>query len=367
MTKNRYIVLVSKNSLEIYSETQKKAVRVDFTPESVIDFEVINRSTLTQQIEAAIEAGKLTPGNILIILTNSVLFQKDFPIAEDKAPEQKFIENIPFENTASLKIPLTKTTERIIAANKDFYETVSDIFTKKNFVVNGTTLTPLLLELNTAESSQNLISQGLKKIDSIKGDMLTMKDKDDKKGKDEPKTDVEEVDESEDIADTSENDSKKKKITPRIIGLLVVFGILILVLFGLVFKMILFPEDINPPATPQSQTQLDEMTIEREETPTPAQADLRTITKSLTVEIQSIQQSATYSARIRDNLQKEGFQNISIVTDPDISSNQILFSDKVVPEVKNRVLDSIVSLIPTIGERTVSNASKDIVLMIGRF
>jgi len=367
MTKNRYIVIIDKSGIELYSEALKKGYKIDFLPNSIIDLEVISLDSLIQQISTVIETNKILPGSIVTILTSSVLFQKDFPISEDKKPINKFLDNIPFENLSSITIPITKTSERIIASNKDFYETIIDIFTKKGFEISGITLAPLLLGVTSAENAQSLIMQGLKKFESIKGDQFNQKDKNEKNESHNTEEENTQDNSEAESESTDEVTSSKKKITPRTVGLLTVFGVLILILLGLVLKIVLFPSEEILPNSSQNATQVEDTAPQLAISPTPnTPEDLSGITKSLTVKIQTVQQSATYAASIKEKFQNEGFQSITTSIEPDILSTQILFSNTVSLEVKNRVLDSISSSLPDITERTVSNTTNDITLSISQ-
>ncbi len=356
MIKNRYILLINKIGLEFYSDTQKRIHKIDFLPQSVYDLEVINESSLDQQISSVIETNKLVPGNILIVLTNSVLFQKEFKIEKDKKSIEDFINNIPFENTCSIIIPLTPTSERVVATNKDLYDSIKNIFVKKNFSVNGITLAALL-DKNVSENSQTIISLGLKKIDSIKNDVFDINKKTDSNSDD---LDTNSLD-----PDIEIETEKKKKITPRVIFLILVFIILILVLVGLVVKTVMYPT----PVTQQSPT-LDSSTNSTDEnfTPTPTDTSdsisINNLAKSLSFEIQTNQQNASSAARIREGLQKEGFENISVTVNNTTQTNLITFSNTLPSTVKNRVLDYVSSELSQLTERTVSEASNDILLII---
>lgn len=358
MTKNRYIVLVNKSSLELYSETLKKAYRIDFLPQSVYDLEIISEASLDQQITTVIETNKLLQGNILIILTSSVLFQKDFPINQDKKIKEDFLNNIPFENTCFISLPIQKTTERILVANKDLYESIKSTFTKKGFVVTGITLSPLL-ENTVSENSQTLFSIGLKKFESLKGDAFENKEEEKKK---DPETDTQET-EYEDVL----KPESKKKITPRVIMLISVFGILILILFGLVLKTFIFPsKPVSSTITPTPIEEPPSTAINPSPLPTSAQdqINLQLLLKATSIQIQSSSKNSSEAARIEEGLKKEGFQNITVSANNTIQSTQIIFSDKLSPIVKDKALNYISGQFTEITEKIASESSNDILLTI---
>ncbi len=359
MTKNCYILLVSKSSLELYSESLKKAYRIDFLPQSVYDLEIISEASLSQQITTVIESNKLLQGNILIILTNSVLFQKDFPLSQDKKIKEDFLDNIPFENTCFISIPIQKTSERILAANKDLYISIKNTFTKKGFITTGVTLSPLL-ENSTTENSQTLFSIGLKKFESLKGDAF-----DDKKEEEENKDP--ETDTTETEYDDETKPEGKKKVTPRVIMLISVFGILILILFGLVLKTFIFPsETTTSPITPTPIEEAQSTNISPSQIPTSTQdlANLQLLLKATSIQIQTSQKNSSEAAQIQEGLKKEGFQNITISINNTIQSNQIIFSDKLSPLVKDKTLTYISSQFAELTEKIASESSNDILLTI---
>jgi len=360
MTKNRYILLVSKSSLELYSESLKKAYRIDFLPQSVFDLEIISEASLSQQITTVIESNKLLQGNILIILTNSVLFQKDFPLSQDEKIKEDFLDNIPFENTCFISIPIQKTSERILAANKDLYISIKNTFTKKGFITTGVTLSPLL-ENSTTENFQTLFSIGLKKFESLKGDAFDDK-KEEEENKD-PETDTTETE----YGDDETKSEGKKKVTPRVIMLISVFGILILILFGLVLKTFIFPSETIPsPITPTPIEDAQSTNVSPSQIPTSTQdlANLQLLLKATSIQIQASQKNSSEAARIQEGLKKEGFQNITISINNTIQSNQIIFSDKLSPLVKDKTLTYISGQFAELTEKIASESSNDILLTI---
>ena len=359
MTKNRYILLVSKSSLELYSETLKKSYRIDFLPQSVYDLEVINEASLGQQITTTIETNKLLQGNILIILTSSVLFQKDFPLNQDKKIKEDFLDNIPFENTCFISLPIQKTSERILATNKDLYESIKNTFTKKGFIITGITLSPLL-ENSTTENSQTLFSIGLKKFESLKGDAFDSK-KEEEKDKD-PEVDTTETE----YADETKPEDKKK-ITPRVIMLISIFGILILVLFGLVIKTFILPsEDIPAPIIPTPGEDIQNTSTNPSPIPTSTQdlANLQLLLKATSVQIQTSQKNSSEAARIQEGLEKEGFQKITISVNNNVQSNQIIFSNTISPLVKDTALTYISNQFTEHTEKIASESSNDILIIL---
>lgn len=110
-----------------------------FERNAVSDMEVIDKDSLINSIWSLIQSNKIIPGNIIIILSDSVVFQKKLtPFQksaehQDKAFQeiytsremqeqeiQKFIENVPFEEVLAKVIGDT----RIVATSKELLETI---------------------------------------------------------------------------------------------------------------------------------------------------------------------------------------------------------------------------------------------------
>lgn len=131
------VTYLASNRLEFYALYLPAVLTYYFRPEEVFDLEVKNEGVFSFQIQSFIERNKLFPTTLIILLSESICFEKIFPEITSghlDIETQKYIENIPFENVSSKFYKMEKGT-RLIATNRDFYESVKNAFVKQGFLV----------------------------------------------------------------------------------------------------------------------------------------------------------------------------------------------------------------------------------------
>jgi len=132
------IIFLTRRELEYCDSSLSRIAKLGFVQTMVKDLEVLNKEQFDGQIKMFIQQNNIPLVNLVIVLSDSVLFEKDIPMsqnAQDSNQEddaQTFIDIIPFENTAS-KIYQFESGLRVIATNRDFYETVSTAFEAQGF------------------------------------------------------------------------------------------------------------------------------------------------------------------------------------------------------------------------------------------
>src|SRR3989344_5438747 len=130
MTKNIAIIFIHKDKFEYYDESQSKIFQFVFQPSVFQDLELVDREELYTQLKTFISANKLTPADILFVISNSIIFEKNFIVtpATDKNSEiQKFLESIPFEHVSYKVIHLEKNF-KVLAINKELYTSLQFCF-----------------------------------------------------------------------------------------------------------------------------------------------------------------------------------------------------------------------------------------------
>lgn len=122
----------------IFFETGGNPLTFQFPENCVKDLEIINQEELVNQIKIFSEQNVLIPANITIILSPSVVFEKDFQTQEESHDEemQKFLDAVPFELIASKNI-YSENGVRIVAANKTLYEEIGASFIKLGSVLDS--------------------------------------------------------------------------------------------------------------------------------------------------------------------------------------------------------------------------------------
>ena len=162
MLKNKGIIFIQKDKFEYYDEEQSKIFQFIFQPNLIQDLEIVDQDQLLLQIKTFIATNKITPANILYIVANTVIFEKDFQIVPniDKNLEiQKFLENIPFEHVI-YKIIDSEKVSKVLALNRELYDVLKFSLESIGFKDLGIVVQSTLGE--TFRNSQNLNADMIK-------------------------------------------------------------------------------------------------------------------------------------------------------------------------------------------------------------
>lgn len=151
------VCYIDNDKALIYQSTIGSISQINFPLDVISDRELTSREKFEQLIESFLETNKLGKGNVIFIYAPNVTIEKDFPdeLAGNKNEEiQKFIDMIPFEEVLSKIYKLNKKT-KVVAINQEIYESIKNIFEKKNFLVLGIIPSTVLQE-TVAELSMNI-------------------------------------------------------------------------------------------------------------------------------------------------------------------------------------------------------------------
>lgn len=131
-----------------FEENLASPLGLDFPADSVSDLEIINKKKLDSVIHAFITTYKVTPKNVMILLSTSVTFDKSFPQTTLELPKNidEFLELVPFENYIAKQAKFPGTI-KVVAANKELCDTVKNSFVGLGFVVSGVYPLSFCLEL----------------------------------------------------------------------------------------------------------------------------------------------------------------------------------------------------------------------------
>ncbi len=132
------VLYLDRNKAFFYEQRLGAPLAFDLPVDILSDLEVINKKKLDSAIRGFVGANNLVPNNIIILLSNSITFEKEFPqggVDVDKSIEE-FLEFVPFEEYISKKIQISGKT-KIVAANRELCEDVRTSFRGIGFVVTG--------------------------------------------------------------------------------------------------------------------------------------------------------------------------------------------------------------------------------------
>ncbi|MDP3941017.1 MAG: hypothetical protein Q8Q49_01770 [bacterium] len=128
---------LDQNGLLMFTSTMPAVLQFAFPPDVVRDLEVINKQLLQNELQNLIKANNIQPSRFVIALSENVLFEK--PFHDSKSPDtqkeiQEFLDNMPFEHTAT--IIFENAESKLIATNRDLYQTLSHLFEQEGSVVD---------------------------------------------------------------------------------------------------------------------------------------------------------------------------------------------------------------------------------------
>src|SRR5438132_1495064 len=121
--KQTAILYIDKNRFDFYKTSNPTALSLVFPPEMVKDMEIVDTENLKSIVLTFIDQNKLSPVNLILILSENITFSQDFPASLDGKQDEeihKFLDNIPFEHISFKKVPIEKGV-RLVAVNKDYY------------------------------------------------------------------------------------------------------------------------------------------------------------------------------------------------------------------------------------------------------
>ena len=118
------IILVDQSGLVVAAPNLSDVVKVEYPPGTVQELELVNPNNIKLMIEQMIQQYQLFQSEVMIILDNSVYFQKDIP-TQDPVDQEKFMSefesSVPLGSVFVRKYELEQKTH-VIAFNKQFYK-----------------------------------------------------------------------------------------------------------------------------------------------------------------------------------------------------------------------------------------------------
>lgn len=136
MPSGKTIVYVERSGF-YYQGDGAATLSFAFPPDTVTNLEVLSRERLELLIRTFIQNNKLAPSIVIIVLGQSVYFEKDIVEGDESQQEiemQQFLDNVPFEFVISKSFPLEKG-QKVIAANKDLCKPIKTAFEKEGHAV----------------------------------------------------------------------------------------------------------------------------------------------------------------------------------------------------------------------------------------
>jgi hypothetical protein len=380
MTAKISIVYLQKDKFQFFTPSTGRVIEFQFVPEVIRDLDVINSELLENLIKVFVANGKISPGNLVFVLAENAYFTKDFvqPAQQKGTPAQppvtieliqkqadEFIEHVPFDNVVSKTISL-KDGIKVVATNKDFYESIAIAFEHLGFTVesvlpglvigNGVSLRPVI-----DPTMGNLI---LQKVNTVRQYNLLNQ----QVYQPLVKQEIEEIDELGIERQQPKKANKKSMyalvgIVPLAIGLFVV----------LYFETTAPPPKWQSQASPPEQTQV--ATPAPLATVVPSTPEVSTASSSsnlefqnLTVEIVSTVNTASVAQTLLGQLDTYKFKSVNLQTQSEISSSTTLvtFSSTTSQDVRDAVLKEVKNLETNVIVQDKQLGTFDVTVVLGQ-
>lgn len=357
------IIVLERNSLYFYgSNILNTVLRLDFPPEIARDLEIFDKQKISDYVKSFILNNRISSANLLLILSQSVIFEKILPPMEQDKLEiemQKFLDNVPFENIISRNFSIDKNY-RIIATNKTFVDIVKAVFETKGFVFESTL--PYFFVKQNSNSGIDLQSAKnvLNNFDSLKQQNYSIHDQNIS------------MDRIKNSNEVSFNAIKNKKtISLILISLFSVCLLGFLIFKNFFSKPVQIPEKepLAPSATQEiilpTPTVIPEVTSEPEEKSATSSANINTNLKIRVINASGIAKNEETFVK---KLEKLGFKNIEVKNEKATNSEKtlVIFLNSVDIQTREIITDETQKIFPNIAVQQTIQSDSDCIIVIGK-
>lgn len=374
------IIFLDRNGFLLYQDTLSNVWQFPFSQDLVQNLDVINKLQLVNSIGSFIQTNKLIPSSLIIILADSVIFQKslslqknqedglpqedktinksqiDFSIKEQQEKEiKKFLDSVPFEEILAKVVNNT----RLVATNKDLLEGVVHPFKKMGCNVEA--IVPAFMYQQYIDFSQGL-SQNIAKIVLQQGDLLKLGNM---------LTNQQAVEPKQDSNDQPQNVPKEKPNNTRQFVLIAIFVFLIIVL---VIVYLISRTSLTPPSSSQNNV-LQPSESQSNTAPTAALQATPTIAPPTAIDLKTIeiavvknQETEILASALKNLLTQSEFLNVTLQdsTGPIPAKSSILFSKSIPEHARQKVIVEIKKLFPDISIQESQDNGSAITIIVGR-
>ena len=126
-TRTTGVILLTPQYFDMFVTGMPEALRFPFAPEIIRDLDIIAKDIFKQQLEGFTKNNKIPSANILLLLSDQIIFCKEFTAhAEGNTgshtnDSQLFLDAVPFEHVID-KLYRFDKKEILVATNKDFLD-----------------------------------------------------------------------------------------------------------------------------------------------------------------------------------------------------------------------------------------------------
>jgi hypothetical protein len=340
------IINIDRDKLSLCAPYHLEPLSVQFTPEMISDLEIVGKQELNTALRNFIDQNKIKPGQLVIIVSQGVYFEKNYNGPNPPTPEEvdSFIETIPF-TTVSSKLFRVISGFKQVVINREYYEILKETFEQMGFqviaVVPGFALGQNAIAGFSAETCRVIY----KKIDQIIADsMIGAKD-----------NMIPSLHEKEQVM----LESHKPLVIGLVVLILLVCGGALYFTFG------------RPPVTKPVVRSIPQIPVAPSREPTPSPVPEMTFispeaSENLTAQILNASGKIGQAASMSALLKSIGLENIQTGNSSKIFTTTLLqLSSKVSTPAGDLILKSVQTLYPAATKETDPEAKFDVVVTIG--
>ena len=119
------IIYLSRNGLQVLLLEKEDVYQLPFTPKTIVNLEIVNSQSLTEQIQNFINEKQIKPQKVMLMLSDDMLFTKKIAARTPEARQnlvKEFLSNIPLDPKLVVYKVFTFRGYRLaVATNKDVF------------------------------------------------------------------------------------------------------------------------------------------------------------------------------------------------------------------------------------------------------
>lgn len=124
---------------KIFMSDGGRILGFDLTSALVRDWDIVNREALEDTLTSFIEANRLEPSPITLVLSEPACFSRDIELKDQPKVDEEaenFLDSVPFNYLISKKYRLGQGI-RVIAANRELVDAILEAFESKGFTLHA--------------------------------------------------------------------------------------------------------------------------------------------------------------------------------------------------------------------------------------
>lgn len=341
-SKTKALLILSRGYCDVLLQGANAPYRLPFPPEIVKDMDVLNQEALTKLLDDFIKANAIPAVQAQMIFMPDITFEKLVPLMPAEELQkliQEFTDYVPFDDVGYKVVQITNGY-LIVAANKQLYETIQKAFEKNNSIVH--------MAIPASALGQNAVVNGALSPDALQ---LVLSKPDEFKNYNFISSNIPQT--------ASDVTNKPASKVPTLYILLGVFGLLLLVLFILLFLQMNTPAPkpklpiVIPTAVP-TQGVSNEI----------ASPSARVVT-NVKIQILAASETSSTAATLKNELTAQQFTDVSVekatIT---VNRPQITFPSALATNVKEKLFAITQKIFPEVvaNESTQSTTVQVIVV-----